>query len=120
MRVNEFKIWLEGVLAFQENKAEWRPTAKQWKMIYEKIISLDDSPVIYERVQQKQRNEIVPQQVPSLGLLQEEDHDTIASPNPEYSILTEQQIQALKQTASNGGGIDVPIIDSPNPKSLFI
>jgi hypothetical protein len=117
MKVNEFKIWLEGVLAFQENKTEWKPTAKQWKMIYEKILSLEES-VVYQN--EKPR---VNSPIPRLDYQSEETEllpSQLLPPSEQYKTFSPQQLETLKQRAANGGGIDVPIVDTDTPKSPFI
>lgn len=74
MTVSEFKIWLEGVMAFQE--ANWKPTAKQWDLIFQKIKDLQDGvgnqilhqqhnqqrqppPLLQEQINQQQHDQSV-------------------------------------------------------------
>lgn len=61
MTVKEFKLWLQGVMAFQGS--EWKPSGKQWSVILEKINQLNEVEVA-QHVQEddKRANELFYQQ----------------------------------------------------------
>lgn len=83
MTVSEFKIWLEGVMAFQE--ANWKPTAKQWDLIFQKIKELQDGG---NRHQPQQPQQYVQQRPP---LLQEHvpqyEQEIVRIPQPQMPKL---------------------------------
>jgi len=60
MTISEFKIWLEGVMAFQDSN--WKPTAKQWELIYQKIKELYDQPVHHQTQPQHNPRPLLEQQ----------------------------------------------------------
>lgn len=117
MKVKEFKMWLDGVLAFQEDKENWKPTAKQWKTIFQKIEQLEETvqQVTVERAAQ-------PQTHPSGGLgvpLSLEDYARNPPVNPTYAVHSPEQLEAMKRAAAGGGMIDVPITNTESYESPF-
>jgi hypothetical protein len=82
MTVSEFKIWLEGVMAFQE--ANWKPTAKQWDLIFQKIKDLQDGGRPQQFAQQH------PAPYPQRPLLQEHpqyEQEVVRIPAPQIQPL---------------------------------
>jgi len=81
MTVSEFKIWLEGVMAFQE--ANWKPTAKQWDLIFQKIKELQDGGARQTPVPQyvQQRQPLMQEHVPQF------EQEVVRIPQPQMPPL---------------------------------
>jgi len=92
MRISEFKMWLDGVLAFNEDRDNWKPTAKQWAVIYQKIKQLEETPQVIQQ----------PPRIPSAGIQQEQPSFTIPIVNQTYDSFTPEQLEKMKLTALAG------------------
>lgn len=101
MKVKEFKIWLEGVLAFQDDRENWKPTAKQWKAISQKIEELEESnPPFDPRYQGQPQG---PQQ--ARGQAQEmslEDYARNPPVMPAYQQYSQQELDAMVRRTQQG------------------
>jgi hypothetical protein len=117
MKVKEFKMWLEGVLAFQEDKESWKPTAKQWKTILQKIEELEEGIHLPERGQQQHPNGTMPMNNAIPVSL--EDYARSPTVAPSYTVHTPEQLEALKRTATGSGIVDVPIVNADKYQSPF-
>ena len=117
MKVKEFKMWLEGVLAFQEDKESWKPTAKQWKTILQKIEELEEGVHFPERQVGQHPNMVQPMNAGMPVSLEDYARNPPIAPN--YTVHTPEQLEAMKRTASSGGLIDVPIVNTETYKSEF-
>jgi hypothetical protein len=116
MKVKEFKMWLEGVLAFQEDKSTWKPTAKQWKTILEKIYQLEE--VEYAKPPQNNGARSGPQG--GLGVpITLEEYAKNPPVNPTYTVHSPEQLEAMKRNASGVDMIDVPIANTEKYESPF-
>jgi hypothetical protein len=120
MKVKEFKMWLEGVLAFQEDKESWKPTAKQWKTILQKIQSLEDEDDVVQT-----RQQMINYKQPIMKNQNNETNVSLDSfsqnlyTSPTYKIYSDEQLEAMKKSASSSNMIDVPISNSEYYESPF-
>jgi hypothetical protein len=120
MKVKEFKMWLEGVLAFQEDKESWRPTAKQWKTILQKIESLDDEEDAVQIKQQttNHKQAVMQPQNNEINFSLEKFSENPPK-SPSYTIYSDEQLEAMKKAATGSNMIDVPILSSEHYESPF-
>lgn len=95
MKISEFKMWLDGVLAFNEDRDNWKPTAKQWAVIYQKIKQLEESPPIIQH----------PPRGPITSMQQEQSAFTIPIVTQTYDSFTPEQLEKMKLTALAGGAV---------------
>lgn len=120
MKVKEFKMWLDGVLAFQEDKEAWKPTAKQWKTILQKIQELEEGVYLPERGQAIARGAgdgVMPMNGGVAVSLEDYARNPPVAPN--YTVHSPEQLEAMKRAASSGGIVDVPITNTETYSSPF-
>lgn len=108
-------MWLEGVLAFQEDREAWKPTAKQWKTILQKIDELEEGVFLPERGQVQNPNAAQTYNSP----VSLEDYARNPPVAPNYTIHSPEQLEAMKRAAAGGGIIDVPIVNKEKYESPF-
>lgn len=120
MKVKEFKMWLDGVLAFQEDKEAWKPTAKQWKTILQKIQELEEGVYLPERGQVNPRG-AGDGAFPINGGMAVSLEDYARNPPvaPNYTVHSPEQLEAMKRAASSGGIVNVPITNTETYSSPF-
>lgn len=95
MKISEFKMWLDGVLAFNEDRDNWKPTAKQWAVIYQKIKQLEETPpTVHQQL---------PSRILSVGIEQDQPAFTIPIVNQGYDSFTPEQLEKMKAAAAAGG-----------------